>query len=207
MVQKLDKTGGEVMGDGGRGLIGGEEGLFLLALARAVIAERLGLATGEPPLPPGCDPALLGQRRGVFVTLKLRGRLRGCIGSLSPQQPLLEGVRQNALNAAFHDPRFPPLDAAELTELRIEVSILTPLRPLDYADGSELPSLLRPGRDGVLLEGGGFSATFLPQVWEQLPDPVAFLGHLCLKAGLPAEAWRHERLQVKTYQVQSFSES
>ncbi|HET98038.1 MAG TPA: AmmeMemoRadiSam system protein A [Desulfurivibrio alkaliphilus] len=192
---------------GGGGLIGREDGLFLLALARAVIAERLGLATAEPPLPPGCDAALLGQRRGVFVTLKRNGQLRGCIGSLSPRQPLLDGVRQNALNAAFHDPRFPPLDAAELAELRIEVSVLTPLSPLDYTDGSELPSRLRAGRDGVLLEKGGCSATFLPQVWEQLPDPVDFLGHLCLKAGLPADAWRHERLRVQTYQVQSFGES
>lgn len=194
------------MGDGGCQAIGTAEGSFLLRLAREVIAERLGLAGGEPPLPRGCDPGLLNRPRGVFVTLKQEGKLRGCIGSLNAQQPLLAGVRQNALHAAFGDPRFPPLTAAELETVRIEVSVLTALRPLEYGEAVELPALLRPGRDGVLLEKGGCSATFLPQVWEQLPNPVTFLEHLCLKAGLPADAWRQGGMQVKTYQVQSFAE-
>ncbi len=193
--------------DDGRGsLISEEEGRYLLGLARWVIGRRLGVEQVEPTLPPQADPAFSEQPRGVFVTLKQQGKLRGCIGSLSAHQPLPAGVRQNSLNAAFNDPRFAPLTAAELATLHIEISVLTPLRPLEYGRAADLPALLRPGRDGVLIEEGGCSATFLPQVWEQLPDPVSFLEHLCLKAGLSADSWRRGGLKIKTYQVQSFGE-
>ena len=187
-------------------LIDEAEGRYLLGLARWVIGRRLGVDKAEPTLPPQSDPNLLEQPRGVFVTLKQQGKLRGCIGSLSAHQPLAAGVRQNALNAAFSDPRFTPLTAAELASLRIEISVLTPLRPLEYDQAADLPTLLRPGRDGVLIEEDDCSATFLPQVWEQLPDPVRFLEHLCLKAGLPADSWCRGGLKVKTYQVQPFAE-
>jgi AmmeMemoRadiSam system protein A len=143
---------------------------------------------------------------GVFVTLKIRGRLRGCIGSLVGSEPLDEGVRVNTLNAAFNDPRFNPLTEAELDRVSIEVSVLTESRPLKYESAADLISKLRPTIDGVTIRQGFDSATFLPQVWEQLPDAQAFLSHLCVKAGMPGDAWRRGELEVETYQVQCFEE-
>ena len=133
--------------------------------------------------------------------------MRGCIGNLTANEPLSEGVRRNAINAAFHDPRFPPLTDKELDEVDIEVSILTEPQPLDYVDGEDLLTRLRVDVDGVIIRKGHASATFLPQVWEQLPDPEEFLGHLCMKAGLSSDAWRQNKLDVLTYQVQYFEES
>ncbi len=116
-------------------------------------------------------------------------------------------MRRNALNAAFHDSRFSPLAREELEEIAIEVSILTEPVLLAYADGGDLLTKLRKGMDGVILRKGSQSATFLPQVWEQLPRTEDFLSHLCRKAWLPPDAWRRERLEVFVYQVQHFSES
>ncbi|MBU0988264.1 MAG: AmmeMemoRadiSam system protein A [Proteobacteria bacterium] len=181
------------------------QGQTLIKLARQTIAERLGLK------PVKLDPDSLGDthfqaRRGTFVTLTINGQLRGCIGSLAATESLLEGVRHNAINAAFHDPRFPELSAAELAKTDIEVSILTEPQPLAYKDKSDLLAKLRPGVDGVILRQGSASATFLPQVWEQLPQPEKFLSHLCLKAGLPSDTWQKGRLEILTYQVQYFEE-
>lgn len=184
-----------------------EQGQTLVRLARQQIEERLGLAAQAPA---GADelraPAFL-EKRGVFVTLHRNTALRGCIGSLAPVEPLGEGVRKNAVNAAFHDYRFAPLTAAELPEVHIEVSVLTEPQPLTYTDADDLTRQLRPGIDGVILQGpGNEQATFLPQVWQQLPQPELFLDHLCRKAGLSGDAWRSGRLRVFTYQVQSFEE-
>jgi AmmeMemoRadiSam system protein A len=140
------------------------------------------------------------------VTLSQKGALRGCIGSLASTEPLAENVRHNAINAAFQDPRFPPLDSEELDQIAIEVSVLSPPAAVAYDDADDLLSRLRPGIDGVILRKGAASATFLPQVWKQLPRCQDFLSHLCLKAGLPARAWHDDNLQVETYQVQSFEE-
>ena len=115
-------------------------------------------------------------------------------------------MRRNAINAAFHDPRFPPLSERELEKVDIEVSILTEPQPLEYADGEDLLTKLRVNVDGVIIRKGHASATFLPQVWEQLPDPEDFLEHLCMKAGLSSNAWRNTKLDVLTYQVQYFEE-
>lgn len=185
------------------------EGQALLWLARQTIAQRLGLVQAPAPerqIAEALASPRLQEQCGVFVTLKCGGSLRGCIGCLSAAETVIDGVRDNALKAAFSDPRFPPLTAAELPGLQIELSVLTPLEPLVYDDAAELLSRLHPGRDGVLIEQGGRSATFLPQVWEQLPEPQIFLEHLCRKAGLPGSAWREGNLRVKTYQVQSFVE-
>jgi AmmeMemoRadiSam system protein A len=146
------------------------------------------------------------ERRGTFVTLTVEGGLRGCIGHITPQESLLEGVRINALNAAFRDPRFRPLSKKEWDDVRIEVSILTRPQPLDYRDGADLLKKLRPNVDGVILKKGPAQATFLPQVWEQLPDGRSFLTHLCMKAGLEGDAWEKEKLEVSVYQVQAFEE-
>ena len=115
-------------------------------------------------------------------------------------------MRVNAINAAFRDPRFPPLSRDELNRIKIEVSILTNPRPLEYKDAQDLLAKLRPGIDGVIIKKGFHEATFLPQVWEQLPRKEDFLTHLCLKAGLDGDAWRRGDLEVSTYQVQAFEE-
>jgi len=182
-----------------------QQGQTLVRLARQQIEHHLGV-TPESPVEEAelADPALQ-QKSGVFVTLHKRGALRGCIGSLAAVEPIVEGIRRNALNAAFQDYRFKDLTAAELPDLHVEVSVLTEPKPLAYHNADELLHLLRPGIDGVILNGpGGASATFLPQVWQQLPVPEQFLGHLCRKAGLAESAWRSGSLDISTYQVQSF---
>lgn len=185
------------------------EGQALVALARQTIAKHLGL-----PVPPAEEAALTPQLRapslqqhcGTFVTLKIHGELRGCIGSLVGTESIVEGVRENAINAAFGDPRFPPLAAEEFDAIEIEVSVLTEPQPLEYSDAANLIAKLRPGVDGLIIRQGLAGATFLPQVWEQLPDPNQFLAHLCHKAGLPMDAWQRGSLTVMTYQVQYFEE-
>lgn len=144
---------------------------------------------------------------GTFVTLTKEGQLRGCIGNLTASESVVAGVKQNALNAAFHDPRFRALTAGELENVEIEVSVLTEPKPLDFEDGDDLIAKLRPNLDGVIIRKGFASATFLPQVWEQLPQPESFLSHLCQKAGLPADCWRNTDITVLTYQVQYFHEA
>ena len=144
---------------------------------------------------------------GTFVTLKIAEKLRGCIGHLTGFAPLVTGIRENAVNAAFHDPRFSPLTVNELAQVRIEVSVLSEPKPLVYADAAALVARLQPHVDGVIIRKGAASSTFLPQVWEHLSDPEDFLGQLCLKAGLSDKAWRKGQLEVSTYQVQNFEEN
>jgi AmmeMemoRadiSam system protein A len=186
------------------------QGMTLVALARQTLARDLG-RTIPPAEVQGlearlADPAFQA-RCGTFVTLKIDHRLRGCIGSLSADASLAAGVRENARNAAFHDPRFSPLTSAELDALQIEVSVLSEPVRLAYTDADDLLSKLNPGIDGVILKKGYASATFLPQVWEQLPQPEAFLSNLCMKAGLSADRWRQGDLTVLVYQVQYFEEA
>jgi len=190
-------------------LLAPEKGQVLVKLARSTLMEKFGL-----PLPPSeadrmrsaLSDASFQARCGTFVTLKHKGKLRGCIGSLSASDPLAEGVRRNAINAAFHDPRFSPLTEKELGQVEIEVSVLTEPQPLAFRDPEDLLRKLRANVDGVIIRQGHASATFLPQVWEQLPKKEDFLSHLCLKAGLPRDAWKRGKLEVSTYQVQYFEE-
>ena len=183
----------------------GEEGKYLLSVARTTIEQKLfgrkSRAADKRETSPKYD-----LKRGTFVTLTKDGGLRGCIGHIIPQESMLEGVKINAINAAFRDPRFNPLGKKEWESVRIEVSILTDPKPLHYSDAKDLLSKLRPGVDGVILKKGFQQATFLPQVWEQLPDKKQFLGHLCMKAGLAENAWKNEKLEVSVYQVQAFEE-
>jgi len=182
-----------------------EEGERLISVARETIEARLfGRETPQRDASP-VSPRY-GEKRGTFVTLTVDGGLRGCIGHIVPTESVLDGVKENALNAAFRDPRFPPLSPEEWVRVRVEVSILTDPRPLRYDTWPDLLENLRPGVDGVILRKGSRQATFLPQVWEQLPRKADFLTHLCLKAGLPGDAWKTERLDVSTYQVQAFEE-
>lgn len=179
-----------------------KQGRLLLKLARYEIGSRLGYDLPEPVL----EASIPKEKKGAFVTLKLDGKLRGCIGTIEPISPLEECVRRNSVAAAFSDSRFEPLTAGEFDDLSLSVSVLSSPRPLDYDGPQELREALRPHIDGVILKLGSRSATFLPQVWEQLPSVEQFLSQLCLKAGLAGETWKRERVDISTYQVQHFSE-
>ncbi len=181
------------------------QGKQLLLEARKTISARLSGKT-DPWAETKDLPAVFNEKRGTFVTLTTHGNLRGCIGHIIPQETLIEGIRENSVNAAFRDPRFAPLTQNEWKDVHIEISILTEPKPLAYADGNDLLDKLRPGVDGVIIKKGFHQSTFLPQVWEQLPDKKAFLNHLCLKAGLDQNAWTKGDLEVSTYQVQAFEE-
>lgn len=184
-----------------------KQGTALLDIARNTIQEKLGVSC---TLSPSCEGMLkdesLKAKCGTFVTLTMNGQLRGCIGCLDSRDPIIEGIRRNAVNAAFQDPRFRPLSRKELEDVHIEVSILTEPEVCEYSCTEDLLDKLRPGIDGVIIRCGFASATFLPQVWEQLPDKEEFLTHLCMKAGLPGDAWQGNKLEVQLYQVQCFEE-
>jgi AmmeMemoRadiSam system protein A len=182
-----------------------EQGRYLLMVARNTIEAELfnRKASQNEDTDP---PAVFLERCGTFVTLTKDGNLRGCIGHIIPRESMIEGVRVNALNAAFRDPRFQPVKKGEWDRIKIEVSVLTNPERLAYAGGDDLFEKLRSGVDGVIIKKGYHQATFLPQVWEQLPDKRDFLTHLCLKAGLHGDAWREGDLEVSTYQVEAFSE-
>jgi len=176
----------------------------LLALARQSIAH--GLDQGCPlSVVPSDYPADLRARRAAFVTLETGGTLRGCIGHLEAVQPLVLDVAENAFAAAFRDPRFRPLTHPELARISIEISVLTPARPLSFTSEEELLRMIEPGRDGLILEEGAARGTFLPTVWESLPEPRAFLRHLKRKAGLRPDHWS-DRVRVSRYRTESFSE-
>jgi AmmeMemoRadiSam system protein A len=199
-------------GEGGkeRAMVEGEElteemGKYLLGVARRTIEQELfGRKTQEKP--ERDLPTIFHERRGTFVTLTIQGGLRGCIGHIIPHESLIEGITINAINAAFRDPRFRPLTREEWKNVKIEISILTEPESLSYSDADDLLRKLRPGVDGVIIKKGRYQATFLPQVWEQLPKKKEFLGHLCLKAGLDGDAWRQGDLEIQIYQVQAFEE-
>ena len=176
-----------------------DRGSVLLAIARESIVRgddaAALVANGHEWLrPPGAS----------FVTLRLDDELRGCIGSIDARRPLGEDVARNAHAAAYRDPRFPPVSPLELPHLQVEVSVLSPREPLAVASESEALERLRPGVDGIALEYGAASATFLPQVWESLPEPEAFLDALRRKAGLPARFW-HPSLHLSRYTVEKFA--
>lgn len=177
-------------------------GNVLLHQARAAIDEALD----GPPCPvPDPDLPALHESGATFVTLTKHGQLRGCIGSLQAWRPLLADVRANAVAAALHDLRFYALERKELTTIRIEVSLLSPPEPLVFTDEADLLKRLVPHEDGLIISWHSHRATFLPQVWEQLPDPKLFLAHLKQKAGLPADT-AIELFTIQRYRVQKWTE-
>ena len=178
-----------------------ELGQVLLRRARAAIAEALGAHAEAPPGHPR-----LAERGACFVTLTLDGQLRGCIGSLNAHRRLEVDVRENAVAAALNDPRFAPLSKEEFERIRVEVSLLTKPEFMDFADEADALAKLEPGRDGVIFFNGCQRATFLPQVWEQLPNPVDFMESLKRKAGLPAGFWG-PNIMLATYRVQKWKET
>jgi len=173
-----------------------ERGRLLLRIARESVAEALGLGAVGGYLAGNYEEPWLREPGACFVTLRRQGDLRGCVGSVEAYRPLFEDVWSNARASAFRDTRFRPVEAWELPGISIEVSLLSAPEPLDFASEEEALRRLRPGADGVVLEYEEHRATFLPQVWEQLPDPQDFLGHLKAKAGLRRDFWSPEvRLQ------------
>ncbi len=178
-----------------------DRGRIMLAIARAAIATHLGLAAAADENAPW-----LSGPGACFVTLTIKGELRGCIGSLVQYRPLLEDLKENSLAAAFSDPRFAPLSELELATVRVEVSLLSPVVPLDFRDEADAVAQLRPGVDGVILQYGQNRGTFLPQVWEQLPTPGEFFGHLKMKAGLPPTFWA-DGVRLSRYTVEKWQES
>ncbi|NTV94788.1 MAG: AmmeMemoRadiSam system protein A [Thiobacillus sp.] len=176
-------------------------GEILTTMARAAIAREFGRAAGAVE-----HPDWLKAPGAVFVTLTQNGHLRGCIGSLEAWRPLGEDLEANACAAAFRDPRFPPLSAEELARTRVEVSILSKPEPMHFRDEADATAQLRPDIDGAILEWHHHRGTFLPQVWEQLPDPVEFMAHLKHKAGLPADFWADD-IRLSRYTVEKHKEA
>lgn len=177
-----------------------EPGTVLLPIARAAIARELG---HEHPADE--DAPWLRAHGACFVTLRQEGRLRGCIGTLKAHRALLEDVKSNARSAAFRDPRFPPLARHELDSTRVEISLLSALEAIASTDEDHALAQLRPGVDGLVFEYGHHQSTFLPQVWEDLPDAAEFLATLKQKAGLPPDFWDAE-VKLARYTVSKWSE-
>jgi len=179
---------------------------FLLKLARQSLIQTV--TSGKlPAMDPRSIADKLKEKKGCFVTLTKDGRLRGCIGHILPQEPLYKAVMHNARSAALMDKRFPPVQPGELDQIEIEISVLTVPKPLAYNSPVELLSQLRPGIDGVLLRVGSHQATYLPQVWRQIPSKGLFLSNLAVKAQLQPSAWKGKDASVWTYQAEAFAEA
>ena len=174
---------------------------LLLRLARTAIEHYLKY---DKKYVPRDIPDDLQVYRASFVTLTIDNELRGCIGHLESVQPLYMDVIENAIAAAFKDPRFPPLTEDEFVTVKIEVSALSRPETVTFNSKDELLESLA-SKPGVIIQKNGMSATFLPQVWEQLTEPEDFLGHLCQKAGLAADEWERD-VHVQTYTVEAFKE-
>ena len=180
-------------------------GPFLLGLARDSIDYGFD---NKAPLPVRLDelPVALAEPAATFTTLRLEGALRGCCGRLEAAEPLATDVAHSAFTAAFRDPRFDPLRREEFEAISLEVSVLTPMEPLPVADEADLLDKLQPGVDGLVIAEGWRRATFLPKVWENLPEPRQFLGQLKLKCGLPQDYWS-SRLEFRRYRTTTYVES
>jgi AmmeMemoRadiSam system protein A len=174
---------------------------FLLTLARQSLEAGV---KGQPLPKPENPPESTKPKQGCFVTLTKDGQLRGCIGYIEGIKPLYEAVIDNARNAALSDPRFPAVTPDELPAITIEISALTPPRPLEYKDPQDLLNKIKPGEDGVILQNGYHQSTYLPQVWEQLPNKLRFLENLSMKGGMEPDGWK--TASVKTYRAIHFQE-
>jgi AmmeMemoRadiSam system protein A len=177
-----------------------DRGEILLAIARAAIARELGRESLSFE-----DAPWLQEPGATFVTLRQAGELRGCIGSLEARRPLVEDVKANAVSAAFRDPRFRPLELPEFDSTRVEVSLLSLLEPVESRDEQRALAQLEPGLHGVTFEYGYHRSTFLPQVWDDLPDVHEFIAHLKQKAGLPPDFWDPD-VKLARYTVSKWSE-
>ena len=177
---------------------------FLLGLARQSIEYGFDHGEAIPVRVDGLPQDLL-EPTATFTTLRRERQLRGCCGTLEARRPLATDVAHSAFQAAFRDSRFEPLARRELDDLLIEVSVLSPMEPMTVADESELLRELRPGIDGLVIAEGLRRATFLPKVWEQLPEPDRFVAQLKAKCGLPQDYWS-ARLEFLRYRTSTFTE-
>jgi AmmeMemoRadiSam system protein A len=182
-----------------------EDRKLLLQIARTNLLSAVS-GRAQPAAIAVLLPAKLLEQRACFVTLTQAGMLRGCMGNLLPKAALYQSVTENTLNAALRDPRFAPLQKNELSEVQIEITVLSQLEPLHYNSVDELLNQLHPGEHGVFLQLGSSIATFLPQVWEQIPDRIQFLDRLAQKCGCISSAWREKDAQLRVYYAESFSE-
>jgi len=179
-------------------------GAQLLHLARGSI--EYGLVHGEPS-PIDCDnlPPVLTEPAATFTTLRSRGKLRGCCGALEASLPLAVDAARSAFQAAYRDTRFDPVGRGEIEEIRLEISVLSPLELMVVTSETDLLEQLIPGTDGLVIIDGWRRATFLPKVWESLPEPRQFLAQLKFKCGLPADYWS-ERMEFLRYRTTSYAE-
>lgn len=173
---------------------------FLLEIARRAIQYKLE----NKELKLNNLPKELLEKRSCFVTLEINNKLRGCIGTLYPTRELYKEIIHNAISAAFNDPRFPPLTKEELNNIKIEISILTTPKKLEYKDKQDLLNKLNKNQ-GIIIKKNNKQATFLPQVWEQVNNKEEFLSHLCMKAGLNLNEWENNT-EVYIYEVEYFKE-
>ena len=174
-----------------------EKRRFLLALAHRAIAVY-------PGIPDGNRPTWTEIKLGVFVSVYVSEELRGCIGNIIPQKGLFETVIELAVHAAFEDHRFSPVITAEFSSMKIEISLLSIPQIIEYKEANDLKIKLAATKPGVIVTKGFKTATFLPQVWEQLPDPEEFLAELCVKAGMSPFEWKANGLVIQTYTVEHF---
>jgi AmmeMemoRadiSam system protein A len=172
----------------------------LVTLAKESIKSRLENKNFEPEEK---TKEKFKGKRACFVTLTLNKELRGCIGSLTARQELWRDVVENAVNSAFNDPRFYPLTKKEFEKVKIEISILTPAKKIEYKDEEDLKKKIF--KKGIIIKKGRYSATYLPQVWEQIPNKENFLNSLCSKAGLPPKTWK-KKLDIWVYNVEKIEE-
>lgn len=181
-----------------------KQGRVLLQIARAAISRALHVSCASAAV--NENMSWLSQPGATFVTLTQWGELRGCIGSLQACDPLIEDVSNNAVSAALYDPRFAPLAADELDTVKVEVSLLSELQPIDFTSEADALAQLRPNIDGVVFEYGPYRSTFLPQVWESLPQPQQFLARLKSKAGLSEDFWADD-IRLSRYTVNKWRET
>jgi AmmeMemoRadiSam system protein B/AmmeMemoRadiSam system protein A len=221
-AQLLDyRNSGDTSGDKSHGVVGyaaiafyepvpqdfeAKERKFLLELARTTLA-RVVTNGNLPEVSAKGVPPKLAETKACFVTLTENGELRGCIGNILPQEPLYQALVDNARNAATRDPRFQPVRPDEVNKIKIEISVLTEPQPLRFSSPEDLLNKLQSYEDGVVLQIDSRGATFLPQVWEQIPDKVEFLNHLAQKAGCAPDDWRGRNVSVSIYRVEAFEES
>jgi len=182
-----------------------EKGRILLQIARAAIESALKISKVKDE---SIDKTVqwLSEPGATFITLTKNGQLRGCIGSLYAHQPLINDVSSNAVSAALHDTRFQPVTAEELSHIDIEVSLLSALQPINFANEADALAQLRPGIDGVMFEYGIYRSTFLPQVWDSLPQSHEFMAQLKMKAGLYPDFW-DDAIQLSRYTVEKWRET
>lgn len=213
MANSYDRSGdaSRTVGYGAWALFGTEGEIIpnphrteLLNAAREALQVRLRRGYG-PETDDKSFAAPLQGHAASFVTLTIDRRLRGCIGSLRAHRPLIRDVVENTLKSAFNDPRFQPITQADLDRIRIKIAVLSPSREMRFSDQDDLVSQLEPGKDGLILSDKGRRGTFLPMVWDSLPEPRVFLDHLKVKAGLPRDHWS-DSVTVHRYRAESFAE-